>query len=234
MSELRIGTANSEPAAGTLKVGSSDVQEIYLGSTKVWPTAAPPLPPGEVQIGGLIWTDANTSTLNMSGGQIAIVSNFTEARAAYNGGTPAAAYWQFDPANSARGLYYNKHAAGLIARPSGFRLPTQADFSSLLSEVVFPGSNIYTSAGGGTTNFWNSTIQSDSRFGTSGLNAIKAGWMYLTSISSVWIDFDSTWWDSTRLSGERTTAFREQTTYISAVTQANTKKYTTIRFCKPA
>lgn len=43
MSELRIGTANSEPATGTLKVGSGDVQEIYLGSTKIWPTVSPGL-----------------------------------------------------------------------------------------------------------------------------------------------------------------------------------------------
>jgi uncharacterized protein (TIGR02145 family) len=233
MSELRIGTATSEPAAGTLKVGSSDVQEIYLGSTKVWPTAAP-LPPGEVQIGNLIWTDVNTSTLDMSGGQIAIVSNFTEAKAAYNSGAPAAAYWRFDPANSVRGLYYNKHAAGLITRPSGFRLPTEADYDNLLSETQYSGSNIYTSVGGGTTNFWNSTIQNDFRFGTSGFNAIKAGWMYLTTRSSAWIGFDSTWWDSTRLSQERTLAFREQPTHISPVLQSNTKKYITIRFCKDA
>ena len=43
MSELRIGTANSEPAAGTLKIGSTDVQEIYLGSSKIWPTVSPGL-----------------------------------------------------------------------------------------------------------------------------------------------------------------------------------------------
>jgi len=43
MSELRIGTANSEPAIGTLKVGSADIQEIYLGSSKIWPTVSPGL-----------------------------------------------------------------------------------------------------------------------------------------------------------------------------------------------
>lgn len=41
MSELRIGAANSEPAAGTLKVGSGDVQEIYLGSQLIWPSVLP-------------------------------------------------------------------------------------------------------------------------------------------------------------------------------------------------
>jgi len=41
MSELRIGTATSEPAAGTLKVGSGDVQEIYLGSHLIWPSVSP-------------------------------------------------------------------------------------------------------------------------------------------------------------------------------------------------
>lgn len=43
MSELRIGNAISEPANGTLKVGSSNVQEIYLGSTNIWPTVSPGL-----------------------------------------------------------------------------------------------------------------------------------------------------------------------------------------------
>lgn len=43
MSEIRIGTANSEPAAGTLKVGSGDVQEIYLGNQLIWPTISPSL-----------------------------------------------------------------------------------------------------------------------------------------------------------------------------------------------
>ena len=42
MGELRIGTANSEPAAGTLKVGSNDVQEIYLGANKIWPSSVDP------------------------------------------------------------------------------------------------------------------------------------------------------------------------------------------------
>lgn len=43
MSEIRIGTANSEPAAGTLKVGSGDVQEIYLGNQLIWPNISPSL-----------------------------------------------------------------------------------------------------------------------------------------------------------------------------------------------
>lgn len=43
MGEIRIGTANSEPAAGTLKVGSGDVQEIYLGNQLIWPTTSPSL-----------------------------------------------------------------------------------------------------------------------------------------------------------------------------------------------
>lgn len=43
MSEIRIGTANSEPAAGTLKVGSGDVQEIYLGNQLIWPATSPSL-----------------------------------------------------------------------------------------------------------------------------------------------------------------------------------------------
>ena len=235
MSEFRIGTAISEPAAGTLKVGSTNVQEIYLGANKIWPTSEP-LPPGQVQIGNLIWTDVNTSTLDTSGGgAITIVTNNSEAIAAYNTSTPAAAYWEFDPVNSVRGLYYNKHAVALITPPTGFRLPTQNDYNNLRDEVVFPFSNIYTSIGGGATNFWNSTIQSDSRFGTSGFNAIAAGWMFLGTTRANWMSGSSTWWDSTRLPQERTPLYREQATFISGnSTDSTPKKYTTIRFCKDA
>jgi hypothetical protein len=39
MADLRIGTATSAPAAGTLKLGSTDISKIYSGSTLVWPIA---------------------------------------------------------------------------------------------------------------------------------------------------------------------------------------------------
>ena len=37
MADLRIGTATSAPAAGTLKLGSTNISKIYSGSTLVWP-----------------------------------------------------------------------------------------------------------------------------------------------------------------------------------------------------
>lgn len=40
MADLRIGTATSAPAAGTLKLGSTDISKIYSGSTLVWPISS--------------------------------------------------------------------------------------------------------------------------------------------------------------------------------------------------
>ena len=45
MGDLRIGTATSAPAAGTLKIGSTDISKIYSGSTLVWPTSPDPYVP---------------------------------------------------------------------------------------------------------------------------------------------------------------------------------------------
>ena len=42
MGEFRIGTAISEPAAGNLKVGITNIQEIYLGTNKIWPSSVDP------------------------------------------------------------------------------------------------------------------------------------------------------------------------------------------------
>ena len=41
MADLRIGTATSAPAAGTLKLGSTNISKIYSGSTLVWPITSP-------------------------------------------------------------------------------------------------------------------------------------------------------------------------------------------------
>ena len=40
MGDLRIGTAATAPAVGTLKLGSTDISKIYSGSTLVWPVSS--------------------------------------------------------------------------------------------------------------------------------------------------------------------------------------------------
>jgi len=95
MGDFRIGTAASEPAAGTLKVGSSDIQEIYLGTNKIWPTSPPPAP-GEVQIGSLIWTDANSTIVASSAGTIPILTTEQQAKDAYDNSTAGAFYYNFN------------------------------------------------------------------------------------------------------------------------------------------
>jgi uncharacterized protein (TIGR02145 family) len=180
MSELKIGTATSEPAAGTLKVGSTDIQEIYLGLTKIWPSA--PLCPGaeEVQIGNLIWKTANTESLSGSSGDILYYSQLSgsTARDSYTNEIPVSALYVGNSNNQQYGRYYNKYAARDIIPPTGFRLPTDADFENLNSELqqLFnENENAVTSIGGGEPNFWNSVIEENYYFGRSCFNSKGVG-----------------------------------------------------------
>jgi len=180
MSELRIGTANSEPANGTLKVGSSNVQEIYVGVNKIWPSA--PLCPGEeeVQIGNLIWKTANTDSLEGSSGDITFYTSISAAAArdSYINQEPIATQYQGNSNNQQYGKYYNKYAAGDIIPPEGFRLPTDADFENLNSELqqLFnEQNNGVTSVGGGDINYWDEDIKQNYYFGRSCFNSRGVG-----------------------------------------------------------
>jgi uncharacterized protein (TIGR02145 family) len=182
MGDFRIGTATSEPAAGTLKVGSADVQEIYLGSTKVWPTVAP-LPPGQVEICNLIWTDTNSSETELiAGGNLPILTNQTDWYNAWQAQTPAACYWNFDSNNASYGLLYNLWAKDAIKTPTGFRLPLMADFN------VLKNAPCYTDTGGGYNRYgkdpgnWDpSSLTNTSELGNSGLNIQGYGYASLNT-----------------------------------------------------
>lgn len=237
MSEFRIGTATSEPAAGTLKVGSGDVQEIYLGSTKIWPAEAP-LPPGEVQLGSLIWTDANSTIVASSGGTIPILTTGQQAADSYANSTPGAVYWNFDPAETERGLFYNKVAAANITPPAGFRFPTTNDWSNLITELsaILGTTNNVTAGGGGSNAFWNQTIKGDAVYGTSGFNSIKAGSLYLSGTNLIFSGVDETWWtaEGTTTPLASGTAFTEQPSIIQSGGAVSAVPFWSIRFCKDA
>lgn len=239
MSELRIGTAISEPAAGTLKVGNGNIQEIYLGSTKIWPTAAP-LPPGEVQLGNLIWQTANYNELE--GGNIAFANNIREAWDYYQSSTPAAIYFGFAEDQSDRGYLYNAYATRTITPPSGFRLPTADDLTNLYDYLKSQSSEVLsriTNIAGGDPNFWGTSIQANPEFGNSGFNAICTGYLALNS-SSGWLsnNFRELFWDQTSANNDplstRIFAITNRGTYVDKTNVLTSRALASIRFCKDA
>jgi hypothetical protein len=195
MSELRIGTANSEPAAGTLKVGSGDVQEIYLGSTKIWPSTPAPDPSADVC--GIEFTTANTSiTAVTSGPTIVIATDASDWVLKFNQGIPAAAYYNYDIANASRGLYYNKYAYVAIQPPTGFRKPNVVDITTLITSPCSDTSvnpenrnSLATSVG---TGGWNESLFTNTTDrGISGLNI--AGYGYLSRFAAGTFIENQTW-----------------------------------------
>ena len=69
MSDLKLNGITPN-GVGKIMLGSADVQEIYMGSTLVWPIS---IDPGQVQICNLIWTDTNSSETELiAGGNIPI------------------------------------------------------------------------------------------------------------------------------------------------------------------
>ena len=134
MADFRIGS--SIPAEGKIKLGTSNVVKIYKGSTLLWPN----LPTNSVIIpcSGRIWTTVNSSETSgtVSGSAVTrpIVTNATQAIAKNNANEYAAAYFNFDSSNSHMGLFYNEWAAQVVNPPSGFRKPTEADWSSVFSD----------------------------------------------------------------------------------------------------
>jgi hypothetical protein len=182
MADLKFG--NVTPAVGNIKLGSSNVSEIYQGATKLWPLGSAPQP-GEVTVCDLIWTKTNsTITATTSGSAIPVVTNQNDWITKCQNNDPAACYWQFDSNNAFRGLYYNVFATEVIQPPTGFRVPTAQDWQDLIgcAATGSPDSpNDVTSLGNNYYGFWSSNIASNSRFGTVDFNSISAGYTYQNS-----------------------------------------------------
>jgi uncharacterized protein (TIGR02145 family) len=192
--------------------------------------------PGEVEIGSLIWTDANSTIVASSGGTIPILTTNQEVSDALNNGTAAAIYFDLDSSNAGRGLFYNKLAAAAITPPTGFRFPTQNDWNNLKTELtnITGNSSDITSGGGGSNAFWNQTIKSDPDYGASGFDSIKAGWAIgISSAGAVFYTNRETYWTSEGTVGVAAGfAFNEQTSIIQVGSQTGGNPYYTIRFCK--
>jgi len=196
---------------------------------------------GEVEIGNLIWTDVNSTIVASSAGTIPILTTEQQAKDAYDNSTAGAFYYDFNSANAARGLFYNQFAANVITPPTGFRLPSLNDWADLQTEfqTITGASQDATPGGGGASALWNSNIKANADYGSTGFDAIKAGYYNYNSISNTFT-FESefnAWWRSggtTGIPGGK--AMQQQTsssTTIFGLTNIGSgNPYWTIRFCK--
>ncbi len=172
MADLRIGTATSTPAAGTLKLGSTDISKIYSGSTLVWPIEDDP----SADVCGIEFTTVNTSTTAVtSGSTIVVATSASDWALKISQGVAAAAYYNYDIANASRGLYYNVYAFSAIQPPTGFRRPTLADITTLLNSPcsdtsLNPANRNSLATSAGTGNWDSSTFTNTTNRGNSGLN----------------------------------------------------------------
>jgi hypothetical protein len=222
-------SAGGVPFAGLYRTGSA-VKINLLGG-------GPSPGTGEVQIGSLIWTDANSTIVASSGGTIPILTTNQEVNNAVIQGTAGAVYFNLDSSNAARGLFYNQEAAAVITPPTGFRFPTSNDWDNLLTELYSLGAfGDVTAGGGGSNAFWNQTIKSDAVYGLSGFNSINAGYMFIgTNNIPFFRQERETWWTSQGTTGTPTgVSFVERTAFIQPGSTAGGTPYWVIRFCKDA
>ena len=177
MADLRIGTATSAPAAGTLKLGSTNISKIYSGSTLVWPIEDDP----SSDVCGIEFTTVNTSTTAVtSGSPIVIATSASDWALKINQGVAAAAYYNYDIANASRGLYYNTYAFAVIQPQTGFRKPTLIDITTLINSPcsdtsLNPANRNSLATAAGTGNWDSSTFTNTTDRGNSGLNIAAYG-----------------------------------------------------------
>ena len=234
MADLKFN--GTTPGVNKIKLGNSNVQKIYDGSTLVWPTS---IDPGEVQICSYIWTTINsTETELIAGGNIPIYTSYAQMLSAYNSQQPAACYYAFDENESYRGLFYNIHARSVIKPPTGFRLPTAQDFSDLVFNVScnpnFPNQNIH---GAPLPNNYREDYLTDTQFlGDSGFNAYGYGQGFNSGQFFSFNELYATWWTSAAGSNSRYSIYASaQDPYLRSTAWASSStELANLRFVKDA
>lgn len=158
-----------------IQLNGMDVEKIYNGSELVWPPSE--LPPGQVQICDLIWTDTNYSgTMLINGGNVTIADNYNDFSSITSQELPCAIYYNFDIANSAYGLYYNRYAMQQIEPPAGFRVPTFQDWNETRQCVALTGySPSNYNAIGTNSSEWDWNVADTTSLGSSGFNMLPVG-----------------------------------------------------------
>lgn len=240
MAGFRIGS--TELVSGKVKVGSSNVSKIYQGTTLVWP----PSTTSCVTIDDRCWTTVNeNSTATSTSATITIATTASQLDSYHANSTPAACYWDFNSANSARGLYYNVFAAAILSPPSGYRLPTYGDFNALIDDVEVTVNSHECTALGEDPGGWSTAVQNNSRLGTSGFNAKPYGHIY-ANFNPVFRNAgtDVGWWFTQAVDPSNTTHYEESYSIgeefqsgvslgiLESYRQGNDHKYALIRWVK--
>lgn len=130
MGDLKIN--NITPSSGNIKVGNTNVSQIYCGSTLVWPLAC-----NDVIIGTQTWTGCNLNVSTYANGD-PIPQAIDDADWLSKGSVGIGAWCHYDnnPANDAiYGKLYNWHAVNNISNgglaPAGYHIPTDAEWTTL-------------------------------------------------------------------------------------------------------
>lgn len=178
MAGLKFGSVT--PGTGDIKVGSSNASKIYQGSTLLWPLGVEPQP-GEVTICDLVWTKTNsTITADTTGSAILVTTDATGWGQAIENQQPAACWYKNDPLTYGHlGLFYNKFCLDVLQPPTGFRLPTQTDWTEL-RDCLASGKPQVTYANQIVNNYynlWPSGVNSLSDINTVDFNSIASAFM---------------------------------------------------------
>lgn len=134
MGDLKIN--NITPLSGNIKVGNTNVSQIYCGSTLVWPLV-PPITPcnlPNIQIGTQIWTRCNLNVSTYANGDT--IPEVTDPAVWASLTTGAWCHYDNNPANDAiYGKLYNWHAVNNISNgglaPAGYHIPTDEEWTIL-------------------------------------------------------------------------------------------------------
>ena len=216
MPDLKLNGITPD-GVGKIKLGSVDVQEIYMGNTLVWPSI-----PGEVTICVYTWTITNSvSTLLTDGNNMVIVGNYNDYAFNTNQGYPCAFYYNFNIANSAYGLYYNRPAMQQIEPPVGFRVPVLDDWNQTQGCVALTGYNPANyNALGTSSSEWDWDVADTTSLGSSGLNILPIGKAILFP-SSPFQDFGNVGFIWTKASG----SFIDQLVGVAGSSGSFTRPY---------
>lgn len=203
MSDLKIN--NITPALGNIKVGSTNVSEIYCGNTLVWPPATPSIECNlpDVTIGTQVWKGCNLNVETYSDG-ITPIPEVTDPIEWSNLTTGAWCYYDNDPANGPiHGKLYNWYAVndprGLA--PTGYHIPSQAEWDTMVSylggELVAGGKMKAT----GTVQDGDGIWESPNEMGTneSGFAGIPGGQCDTNGVFSSPLTYYGLWWTSSEI-----------------------------------
>tara|TARA_B110000908_G_C10225703_1_gene437791 strand:- start:468 stop:1925 length:1458 start_codon:yes stop_codon:yes gene_type:complete len=147
-----------------------------------------------VEVCSIDWTRINSSSTKLkTGGNIPILNTSAAWKTAYDNQTPAACHVDFDVNNASYGLLYNYFAKDTIQPPTGYRLPTAADYTALSTGACFTGQN-YNRYGANPGNWDTTLLTNTTELGDTDLNIQGYGYARLINNSQTFARFSEGEW----------------------------------------